>query len=88
MISENIMDVIVVMPPPPIPANALAAMSSSIVRDIPQRRQPIPKTEYANRRVGFLPKISLSFPYNGWKVVKVRKYLSYPCKQFLPLITI
>ena len=75
MISENIIDVTVVIPPPPIPANALAAMSSSIVRAMPQNRHPKPNTAYANKRVGFLPKMSLSLPYNGWKVVNVRKYL-------------
>jgi hypothetical protein len=29
---------------------------------------------YAKRRQGFRPKISLSFPYNGWNEVKVKKY--------------
>jgi len=75
MISENIMDVTVVIPPPPIPAKALAAISSSMVCAMPQNRHPKPNTAYANKRVGFLPKISLSLPYSGWKVVNVRKYL-------------
>jgi hypothetical protein len=73
MISENKIEVMVVMPPPPMPAKALAATSSSIVRAKPQNRHPRPKAVYAKRRVDFLPKISLSLPYNGWKVVNVRK---------------
>jgi hypothetical protein len=75
--SENMMEVTVAMPPPPIPAKALAAMSSSIVRAKPQNRHPSPKTAYANKRVDFLPKMSLSLPYSGWNVVKVRKYLNH-----------
>ena len=68
-------DVTVIIPPPPIPANALAAISSSMVWAMPQKRHPKPNTAYANKRVGFLPNISLSLPYNGWNVVNVRKYL-------------
>jgi hypothetical protein len=29
---------------------------------------------YAKSKHCFLPKMSLSFPYNGWKDVRVRKY--------------
>ena len=39
-ISLMITDTTVVMPPPPIPAKALAAMSSFISRASPQKRQP------------------------------------------------
>lgn len=66
----------VVMPPPPMPANARAAISSGMVRARPQKRHPMPKMVYALSRATLRPKMSLSLPYRGWKVVRVRKYLS------------
>lgn len=39
----------------------------------PQKRQPIPNIAYPNSKTGFLPKISLSLPYNVWKDVEVKK---------------
>ena len=57
------------------PAKALAATSSPKLLARPQNKQPKPKTLYANKRQGLRPKISLSLPYSGWKLVRVRKYL-------------
>lgn len=44
-------------------------------RASPQPKHPTPKTAYPNNNAGFLPKMSLSLPYSGWKDVKVKKYL-------------
>lgn len=52
-----------------------AAISSFIFLASPQKRQPVPKMAYPNKSAGFLPNISLSLPYSGWKDVRVRKYL-------------
>lgn len=68
-------DTTVVMPPPPMPAKARAAISSFMLRARPQARQPIPNMVYAKRRHDFRPKISDSLPYSGWKDVRVKKYL-------------
>lgn len=51
-----------------------AAINCWIFRDRPQNRHPIPNTAYANNRQALRPKMSLSFPYRGWKDVRVRKY--------------
>lgn len=64
------------MPPPPMPANARAAISSGMFRARPQKRHPMPKIVYAARRELLRPKMSLNLPYRGWKVVRVRKYLA------------
>lgn len=51
----------VVIPPPPIPASARAAISSVIFRARPQNRHPRAKIVYAKIRQAFLPKMSLSY---------------------------
>lgn len=55
----------VVMPPPPIPVNARAAISVPIVGASPQNRHPRANTVYAKRRHDFRPNASLSLPYSG-----------------------
>jgi hypothetical protein len=55
----------VVMPPPPIPANARAAINSLIFLASPQSKHPRENVEYANSRQALRPKMSLNLPYNG-----------------------
>ena len=50
-------------------------MSSFIFLASPQNKHPTPNIVYAKRMQAFLPKMSLNFPYRGWKDVKVMKYL-------------
>ena len=64
-----------VMPPPPMPEKARAAISWPMFCDRPQRTLPRPKTAYAKRRHDLREKMSESFPYRGWKEERVRKYL-------------
>ena len=75
MISDIRIETTVVIPPPPIPANILAATSSFMFRANPQNKHPMPNIRYANSKAGFLPKMSLSLPYKGWNVVTESKYL-------------
>jgi hypothetical protein len=67
----------VVIAPPPIPANALAAINWPIVRERPQKRHPSPNIAYAVRSVGLRPNMSEIFPQRGWLVVRVKKYLAW-----------
>jgi hypothetical protein len=55
------------------PALTLAAISSPIDLASPQHKHPVPKMAYENSSAGFRPKISLSLPYRGWKLVVVRR---------------
>jgi hypothetical protein len=55
----------VVIPPPPTPAKARDAISSSMFLDRPQNKHPNANIEYAARIQVLRPKMSLSFPYNG-----------------------
>lgn len=55
------------IPAPPIPARARETMSSFIFLAPPHNKYPVPKTVYAKSRQGFLPNISLNFPYKGLK---------------------
>ena len=50
-----------------------AVINWSIDPASPQNKQPKPNMEYAKSKHGLRPKMSLSFPYRGWKDVKVRK---------------
>lgn len=52
----------VVIPPPPTPAKARAAMSCVMVCAAPQSSDPMAKTVYANSRQLFRPNMSLSLP--------------------------
>jgi hypothetical protein len=61
------------IPPPPMPANARAAIISPMVRANPHNVEPMPKTMYAKRRHCLRPNISLSFPYRGCSADSVRK---------------
>ena len=59
----------VVIPPPPSPAKARAAINSVIFLARPQNRLPRPKTAYAKTRHGFRPNMSLIFPYSGLTII-------------------
>ena len=71
--SERRMETTVVMPPPPMPAKARAAISSPMLRESPHNTLPIPNIVYAKRRHDLREKMSDNFPYKGWKDVNVRK---------------
>jgi hypothetical protein len=62
---EMVKKTYVVIPPPPTPAMARAAISSFIFRASPQSRDPNAKTEYENSKQDLRPKMSLIFPYSG-----------------------
>ena len=60
-------------PPPPIPQTALAMEKCTILLEKILRKHPNPKKNCANINAYFLPTISETLPYKGWKAVFVNK---------------
>ena len=67
MLNKSLMQMLprIIRPPPPIPCMTRAAMSILTLIDSPAIKDPIKKTKFANRRIGFLPNISLNLPHVG-----------------------
>lgn len=73
IISLATIEEIVMIPPPPHPASALAAMSIGILFATPHRSVPRVKRKIAMSEAARLPMISLSFPYKGVVVASARR---------------
>ena len=74
MISLATIDAIVIIPPPPHPASALAAMSIGMLFARPHNSVPTVKKVIAIKAAGRLPMMSLNLPYRGVVAAKARRY--------------